>query len=124
MAVVDDVTAETLGHTTTVTRWNEVEVELVEGDPTCWRQRTNSCGEPVWSVRCERPSWNARWPTVCRTRLVSVQDAVLAGRTLRDMGMRAHVAGENAFTYGVLYERNAATVPHQQAKAEHFWKKH
>ena len=32
------------------------------------------------------------------------QDAVLARQAARDLGIGAHLAGENAFTYGLLYE--------------------
>ena len=35
------------------------------------------------------------------------QDAVLARQAARDLGIGAHLAGENAFTYGLLYEREA-----------------
>ncbi|MBO0827833.1 MAG: hypothetical protein J2P24_08630, partial [Streptosporangiales bacterium] len=31
------------------------------------------------------------------------QDAVIARELLRDVGMRAHMAGENGFTFGLLY---------------------
>ena len=33
------------------------------------------------------------------------QDTVLARQAARDLGIGAHLAGENAFTYGLLYER-------------------
>ena len=36
------------------------------------------------------------------------QDAVLARQAARDLGIGAHLAGENAFTYGLLYERELA----------------
>jgi hypothetical protein len=32
-------------------------------------------------------------------------DAVVARDTARDIGMRAHLAGENAFSFGLLHER-------------------
>ena len=32
-------------------------------------------------------------------------DAVVASDTARDIGVRAHLAGENAFGFGVLYQR-------------------
>jgi CHAD domain-containing protein len=37
--------------------------------------------------------------------LGGVQDAAVAERLLRDYGMMAHLVGENAFTYGLLYAR-------------------
>lgn len=51
------------------------------------------------------------------------QDAVIAGRTVRELGMLAHMSGENGFTYGVLCERVAATRPHLQKEAERVWKR-
>ena len=33
------------------------------------------------------------------------QDAIVAERTLRDFGIRAHLDGENGFTYGLLLAR-------------------
>ncbi|HEY1487005.1 MAG TPA: CHAD domain-containing protein [Micromonosporaceae bacterium] len=33
------------------------------------------------------------------------QDAIVTSELLRDYGMRAHAAGENAFSYGLLYRR-------------------
>ena len=39
------------------------------------------------------------------------QDAVLARQSARDLGIGAHLAGENAFTYGLLYEHERTTPP-------------
>jgi hypothetical protein len=36
------------------------------------------------------------------------QDAVVARPVLRDIGIQAHLDGENGFTFGVLHEREAA----------------
>jgi len=36
------------------------------------------------------------------------QDSVVGARLLRDYGMRAHLEGDNAFSYGVLYARQTA----------------
>jgi CHAD domain-containing protein len=40
------------------------------------------------------------------------QDAVVARATIRDIGIQAHLAGENAFSFGLLHER-----AHRQARA-------
>ncbi|GGX54951.1 CYTH and CHAD domain-containing protein [Streptomyces fructofermentans] len=48
-----------------------------------------------------------------QTLLGEHQDSVMARDALRDLAAQAHAAGENAFTYGVLYgheERTAASV--------------
>ena len=41
------------------------------------------------------------------------QDTVIARQAARDLGIGAHLAGENAFTYGLLYEREE----HRAARA-------
>jgi CHAD domain-containing protein len=43
------------------------------------------------------------------------QDAVVARRLVRDLGVRAHLDGENAFTYGLMYAREAAAARHSLA---------
>ncbi len=47
-------------------------------------------------------------------------DAVVARDTARDIGVRAHLAGENAFSFGLLYEgcQRDALVLAEQAKAD------
>jgi CHAD domain-containing protein len=42
------------------------------------------------------------------------QDAVIARATAREIGVHAHLAGENAFTFGLLHER-----AHHQLLAQH-----
>jgi CHAD domain-containing protein len=51
------------------------------------------------------------------------QDAVLARQSARDLGIGAHLAGENAFTYGLLYEREQHQAVKLQAAARKTWKK-
>ena len=51
------------------------------------------------------------------------QDAVIARHAARDLGVGAHLAGENAFTYGLLYECEAHQAEHLQARARHVWKR-
>src|SRR5215831_13691171 len=49
-------------------------------------------------------------------------DAVTARRVARDMGVRAHLAGENAFTFGLLQERADRDAAAQQDLAMRAWK--
>jgi CHAD domain-containing protein len=49
------------------------------------------------------------------------QDAVLARQAARDLGIGAHLAGENAFTYGLLREREAGRAERLQAEAREVW---
>jgi CHAD domain-containing protein len=51
------------------------------------------------------------------------QDAVIAAAAARDLGIGAHLAGENAFSYGLLRERSACESERLQAKARRIWKK-
>ncbi|MCW0216285.1 MAG: CHAD domain-containing protein, partial [Pseudonocardia sp.] len=43
------------------------------------------------------------------------QDAVVARRTLRELGAAAHSAGENGFTFGLLYARDQAIAERIEA---------
>ncbi len=51
------------------------------------------------------------------------QDAVLARQVSRDLGISAYLAGENAFTYGLLQEREANQAARLQRRARKAWKK-
>ena len=51
------------------------------------------------------------------------QDLVVARAAIRDLGVSAHRAGENAFTYGLLYERDAETAGKLQHRAKRAWRK-
>ncbi len=51
------------------------------------------------------------------------QDTVLARQAARELGIGAHLAGENAFTYGLLYEREAHRAGRRQADARRVWKR-
>jgi CHAD domain-containing protein len=51
------------------------------------------------------------------------QDAVIARDMERELGIRAHLAGENAFSYGLLYGRDACTAGQLQAVAWRAWKR-
>jgi CHAD domain-containing protein len=44
-------------------------------------------------------------------------DSVVTRATVRDLGVRAHLAGENAFTFGVLYEQDACHAAELEAQA-------
>jgi CHAD domain-containing protein len=57
-----------------------------------------------------------------QTVLGDHQDAVVARGVDRDLGISAHLAGENAFTYGLLYEREAQLATQLQAEAWRAWK--
>jgi CHAD domain-containing protein len=50
-------------------------------------------------------------------------DAVIARQQERGLGMEAHLSGENAFTYGLLYERETEAAGELRARAFKAWKK-
>ena len=51
------------------------------------------------------------------------QDAVTARAVAREIGMRAHLAGENAFTFGLLNERAHRDALEYQRQARSVWKR-
>ena len=51
------------------------------------------------------------------------QDTVIARQADRDLGISAHMAGENAFTYGLLHERERHQAERLEARARTVWKK-
>jgi CHAD domain-containing protein len=51
------------------------------------------------------------------------QDSVIARQVARDLGIAAHLAGENAFSYGLLHGRDACAAERLQARARRVWKK-
>lgn len=51
------------------------------------------------------------------------QDAVITRGCLRDLAVRAFLAEENAFAYGLMHEREDAQVRQLQGQARRVWKK-
>jgi hypothetical protein len=51
------------------------------------------------------------------------QDTVLARQPARDLGIGAHLTGENAFTYGLLCESEQRQSERLQAGARAVWKR-
>jgi len=49
------------------------------------------------------------------------QDSVIAREVTRDLGIAAHLAGENAFSYGLLYEQDVCAAARLQDKARRVW---
>ena len=50
------------------------------------------------------------------------QDAVVARGVDRELGIGAHLAGENAFSYGLLYEQEDQRATRLRAQAQRTWK--
>ncbi len=51
------------------------------------------------------------------------QDAVLARQEARDLGIGAYLAGENAFTYGLLHEHELRQAERLDTRAAQVWRK-
>ncbi len=58
-----------------------------------------------------------------QTSLGAHQDAVIARNTIRELGVRAHLEGENAFTFGLLHERNTTAVRDSERQARKDWQR-
>jgi CHAD domain-containing protein len=50
-------------------------------------------------------------------------DGVVARAAIRELGVQAHLAGENAFTYGVLYQQDACRAGDLEQQARRAWKR-
>jgi CHAD domain-containing protein len=57
-----------------------------------------------------------------QTALGDHHDGVVARASVAQIGVQAHLAGENAFTFGVLYELEACRARDLEAKARRAWK--
>jgi CHAD domain-containing protein len=51
------------------------------------------------------------------------QDTVIARQAERQLGIEAYEAGENPFTFGLLYERESSAARELRAQARQAWKK-
>ena len=51
------------------------------------------------------------------------QDAVIARQVERELGMSAHLAGENAFSYGLLHGRDTCDAASLQAQGWQTWQR-
>jgi CHAD domain-containing protein len=49
-------------------------------------------------------------------------DGVVARAAIRELGVEAHLAGENAFSFGVLYEQDVCGARDLEARAWNAWK--
>jgi CHAD domain-containing protein len=49
------------------------------------------------------------------------QDAVIARMAERELGIGAHLAGENAFSYGLLYQRDVCTAERLESQVWRTW---
>jgi CHAD domain-containing protein len=85
-------------------------------------KRSRYAAEAVTPVFGKKAKRLAKQMKNMQTSLGDHQDAVIARNTLREIGVRAHLAGENAFTFGLLHEHNSTAVRDSEQQAWQYWK--
>jgi CHAD domain-containing protein len=76
--------------------------------------------EPAVGGKAKR----ARKPARALTKLLGEhQDGTVVRPLLRELGMKAHLAGENGFTYGLLHDRERARCAEVERVCPDYWKR-
>ena len=86
-------------------------------------RRARYAAEAARPAAARKPARFARQMKKIQSVLGDHQDTVIARQAARDLGIGAHLAGENAFTYGLLYEREPHQAERRQADARKVWKR-
>jgi CHAD domain-containing protein len=86
-------------------------------------KRARYAAEVLVPIRRKQAKRFARRMHSLQSVLGDFQDAVIARRAARDLGAKAFLAGENGFTFGLLYEREDATARRLRAKSRRVWKR-
>jgi CHAD domain-containing protein len=86
-------------------------------------RRTRYAAEAVIPVAGRPARQFARRMKQVQSVLGDHQDAVLAGEVARQLGMSAHLAGENSFSYGLLHEHESQSRARLRAEAREAWRK-
>jgi CHAD domain-containing protein len=98
----------------------ERDVALHEGRKAAKRARyAAEVTQPVFGKRARRFS---RRMKAVQSVLGDHQDAVNAAAAAREIGVEAHLAGENAFSFGMLCERAHRDAVDYQDQARRVWK--
>jgi len=86
-------------------------------------KRTRYAAEVAAPV-CGKPARRfAQRMKAMQTTLGTHQDAVIARNTIRELGVRVHLEGENAFTFGLLHEHNTGAARDSERRAWRAWKR-
>jgi CHAD domain-containing protein len=85
-------------------------------------KRARYAAEAVAPALGSDPSRFARQMKNVQSVLGDHQDTVVARQAERELGMRAHLSGENAFSYGMLYQLDACDDAHLLAEAGRVWR--
>jgi CHAD domain-containing protein len=86
-------------------------------------KRTRYAAEAATAVAGRDASRFADQMKNVQTILGDHQDTVIARQLDRSLGMAAHLAGENAFSYGVFYEREACDARVLQDQVAGIWQR-
>jgi CHAD domain-containing protein len=84
-------------------------------------KRARYAGESVVDLFGDRASDYAEIEEGFQEILGTHQDSVVAREELRAMGMRAHLAGENGFTFGLLYGKQMAYAEDDERSFRKAW---
>jgi CHAD domain-containing protein len=86
-------------------------------------RRARYAAEAATPVAGQQASKFAQQMKQVQSVLGDHQDTVLARQAARDLGIGAYLAGENAFTYGLLYDLELHRAEQLQADARQVWKR-
>jgi len=86
-------------------------------------KRARYAGEVVTPAIGRKAAWFTAQVKKLQSVLGEHQDTVIARQAERELGIEAYEAGENAYTYGLLREREAHAAEKLQAQARKTWKK-
>jgi CHAD domain-containing protein len=97
------------------------EVALHETRKAAKRARyAAEAAQPVFGRKARR---FARHMKAVQSALGDHHDAVNAAAVAREVGVRAHLAGENAFSFGLLLERTHRDAVEYEDRARQAWKR-
>ena len=97
------------------------------GRDTALHETRKAAKRARYAAEAARPALGKRARRVARpmkavqSALGDHHDAVNARAAAREIGVRAHLAGENAFTFGLLGERAAHDAADYEAQAQRAW---
>jgi CHAD domain-containing protein len=85
-------------------------------------KRARYAGEAVAPALGNKPRQFAKQMKKVQSVLGAHHDAVIARQFERELGMTAHLSGENAFTYGLLYQHETCHSQQLEQQALGAWK--
>jgi CHAD domain-containing protein len=86
-------------------------------------KRARYAGETVAPALGRKPQRFAKQMKKVQSLLGAHHDAVIARQFERELGMTAHLSGENAFTYGLLHQHETRDSSRLEEQALRAWKR-